>query len=251
MLNQTIKADEIIVVDDGSSNETAKVVEKLPVRYVYQENKGISSARNLGIKLAKSKIVAFLDDDDEWLPNKIEEQLPYHDRGGLFSHTEELWIRDGKSIKQKKHHKKPDGECFYENISFCKIAPSTVMIEKSLFESVGFFDEEMVVCEDFDMWLRVLRVTPVKLVKTPLTKKYAGESEQLSFKHRVAMDKFRVQALIKHLPDKIVFDEIEKKLLILENGAKKYDNKTMQKWIEDVRAKVKKLTNFSGNLSVF
>ncbi len=227
---QTLQPFEVIVVDDGSTDDTKEMVKEFPIKYFYQKNKGVSTARNLGIKNSSGDVIAFLDSDDEWMKDKIKLQLPCHEQDMLFSHTNEIWIRDKKEIKQKSHHKKPDGKCFYENISFCKISPSTVMINKSLFEKVGYFDESLEVCEDFDMWLRVLKVTPVKLIENPLTIKHAGEDSQLSFKY-FAMDRFRVEALMKHLPDKKIKNEIEKKLSIMRQGAKRHQNQELLDWI--------------------
>jgi len=230
VLNQTLKPYEIIVIDDGSTDDTLKVLKNYPIKVFTQKNKGVSSARNLGIKQSKGDIIAFLDSDDEWLQDKIKLQLPLHKNGARFSHTQEIWIKNSKQIQQKSHHKKPDGACFYENINFCKISPSTVMIDKKLFEEVGYFDEDLEVCEDFDMWLRILKKTPTKLLDHPLTIKHAGEDKQLSFKY-FAMDRFRVKALLKHLPDKKIEQEIKDKLSIMIKGAKKHQNKELITWI--------------------
>ncbi len=232
VLSQTLNLYEIIVVDDGSSDDTLKVLKNYPVKVLHQKNSGVSSARNLGIKNSSGDVIAFLDSDDEWEKEKLEIQIKLHQNGCRFSHTEEIWIKDGRVKKQKAHHKKPNGECFYENISFCKISPSTVMIDRALFEEVGFFDESLEVCEDFDMWLRVLKITPTCLVKKPLTKKYS-EDEQLSFKY-FGMDRFRVTALLKHLPDEKIKEEIEKKLTILKNGAKKHGNQEIISFVSKI-----------------
>ncbi len=232
-LLQTLPPHDIIVVDDGSTDDTLSILKNYPIKVISQKNKGVSSARNLGIKNSTGDLIAFLDSDDEWKEDKLETQLPYHESGCKFSHTEEIWMRDKKELKQKSHHKKPEGECFYENISFCKIAPSTVMIDKSLFEKVGYFDESLEVCEDFDMWLRVLKKTPICLVKKALTIKHS-QDEQLSFKY-FGMDIFRIKALLKHLPDERITEEIERKLSILEKGALKHENKEIINFVSKIQ----------------
>ena len=138
-LSQTLKPHEIIVIDDGSTDDTINILKSYPIKVLTQKNQGVSSARNLGIKNSSGDVIAFLDSDDEWFVTKLEEQVKLHKQGYKFTHTQEIWRRDGKTINQKKHHKKPNGDCFYENISFCKIAPSTVMIDKKLFEKIGCF----------------------------------------------------------------------------------------------------------------
>jgi len=230
-INQTLPPYEIIVVDDGSNDNTAKILKKYPVKVIKQKNLGVSAARNSGILNSSGDIIAFLDDDDEWEELKLQEQLKIHNK---FSHTQETWIRDGKIINQKAHHQKPEGECFYQNLSFCKIAPSTVMIDRDILLEVGLFDENLEVCEDFDLWLRVLKKYPIKLLKKPLTKKYAGESEQLSFKY-FAMDRFRVLSLLKFKDDKLVRNEILKKLNILKKGALKHQNQDIINFVLEIQ----------------
>lgn len=227
VLAQSLKPREIIVVDDGSSDNTARVLESYhdSITYLFQENSGVSAARNRGIKHANGRWIALLDSDDVWHPTKLQEQFDYHDRhpGIFISHTGERWIRNNREIKQKKIHKKPSGWCFNENIDFCKIAPSTIMIDAKVFEKVGYFDEDLEVCEDYDLWLRILREYEIALVDSILTTKYAGHDDQLSFKHH-SMDTYRIKALMKHLDVRGVKEEIEKKATILIKGAKKHQN---------------------------
>jgi glycosyltransferase involved in cell wall biosynthesis len=235
-LSQSLKADEIIVVDDGSDDDTPLVLKSFndKIKIITQKNSGVSSARNSGIKSAKNSWICFLDSDDIWQEKKLEQQIAFHEANPhiLFSHTGEAWIRDEKPVKQKKQHKKPSGFCFEENLNFCKIAPSTVMIDKTVFDKVGYFDEALEVCEDYDMWLRVLNTFEVGLIDKALTTKFAGH-EQLSFKYH-SMDRYRVQALLKHKESSVVKDEIKKKLEILLKGAVKHENKELIVYCKEV-----------------
>ena len=111
VISQSYNAKEIIVVDDGSSDNTSKIVQDFPfIKYIFQKNSGVSSARNLGIKNASHEWIAFLDSDDEWYESKLKEQIVFHreNRDVLMSYTDEEWIRDGISVKIPKKLEKWD-----------------------------------------------------------------------------------------------------------------------------------------------
>ena len=239
VLKQSLKNFELIVVDDGSSDDTPKILKRYKdsIKIITIKNSGVSTARNVGIKASSYEWICFLDSDDIWHEDKLKMQLNFHKLHPkiLFSHTNEKWIRDNKEIKQKAIHKKPSGWCFEENLLFCKIAPSTAMVHKSLFEKVGLFDESLEVCEDYDLWLRILREYEVGLVEDVLTTKYAGHDDQLSTKHH-SMDKFKIEALLKHSDLDIVKKEIHKKCNILINGAKKRGNLEVEKFYTSLLA---------------
>lgn len=200
VLAQTLKPKEIIVVNDGSTDDTNVVLSHYSGLYVInQQNHGVSTARNAGIAKAEGEWVVFLDSDDEWCPEKLEKQwsaVCKNDK--LICHTEEIWIRNGKRVNPMKKHQKYGGWIYEKCLPLCMISPSSVMIHKSVFENVGLFDESLDVCEDYDLWLRICVKYPVLFLDEPLIVKYGGHEDQLSRKHW-GMDRFRVKALEKML----------------------------------------------------
>jgi glycosyltransferase involved in cell wall biosynthesis len=232
VLDQTLAPQEIIVVDDGSSDNTAELVAtQFPqCNYIHQPNLGVSAARNTGIKAARGEWLAFLDSDDEWLPTKLEAQrnlLQQHPDISIC-HTEEIWIRNGKRVNQMQKHAKSGGHIFQRCLPLCVISPSSVLIHRSLFNEVGLFDEQLPACEDYDLWLRVCATHPVAFVEQPQIKKYGGHADQLSHRHW-GMDRFRIQALEKIIASDWLNDDdrtaaaqtLISKAEILAQGARK------------------------------
>ena len=199
---QTVPAGEIIVVDDGSTDATGRLVaERFPdVRYLAQANRGVSAARNRGIRAARNEWIALLDSDDTWLPTKLAEQarMLRERPGHRLCHTEEIWVRNGVRVNPMKKHAKAGGHIFRACLPLCVISPSSALIHRSLFDDVGLFDEALPACEDYDLWLRVCAREPVLFVDTPQIVKHGGHADQLSRRHW-GMDRFRVQALRKLL----------------------------------------------------
>ncbi len=198
--NQTFQAQEIIVVDDGSRDDTRQLLEsRFPeCRYFYQDNRGVSSARNRGIEAARCDWIALLDSDDEWLAGKLAAQRAQlnSEPQTRLCHTEEIWIRNGRRVNPMKKHAKAGGWIFQNCLPLCVISPSAALIHRSLFSEVGLFDESLPACEDYDLWLRICARNPVALVETPQLIKYGGHPDQLSHRHW-GMDRFRLQALEK------------------------------------------------------
>lgn len=247
VLAQTTPVDEIIVVDDGSDDKTydllveSELLEmrgQLPnIRYLYQENKGVSAARNLGIKEAENEYIALLDSDDAWNETKIERQALKLEKKNFscrITHTEEIWLKDGQRINPKKKHKKSGGFIFEKCLPLCCISPSSVLLHRTLFDDYGFFDEKLPACEDYDMWLRLCAFEEVLFVEEALTIKYGGHADQLS-RAFWGMDRFRVQALEKLINSgklsktqrSQALEMLVKKIEILLFGAKKREKKEM------------------------
>lgn len=232
VLEQLYQAKEIIIVDDGSSDNTSQIQKDFPtIKYVYQANKGVSSARNTGVKNATCEWIAFLDSDDEFVQDKLKKQVEFHKKNleYLISYTDEIWIKNNQEIIIPKKFQKTGTDLFEKNLSFCNIAPSSVLVHKTVFDKVGFFDEALDVCEDYDMWLRILLEFDIGLIDEKLIRKHAGHNEQLSFKYW-GMDRFRVSALEKLLKLRLEQNKIEKikqelikKYQLLLKGAIKYD----------------------------
>jgi glycosyltransferase involved in cell wall biosynthesis len=235
VLSQDLAPREIIVVDDGSSDDTRELMSnRFPqCQYIHQPNQGVSSARNRGIEAASGEWLAFLDSDDEWLPGKLAAQSSTlkNQPGLLICHTEEIWIRNGRRVNAMKKHRKSGGRIFRNCLPLCVISPSSAMIHRSLLTEVGNFDENLPVCEDYDMWLRICAHQPVAFVAEAQIIKYGGHEDQLS-RQEWGMDRFRLQALEKIIntggliPDdhQAAIETLLAKADILANGAEKRHN---------------------------
>ena len=225
---QTYLPKEVIVIDDGSTDNTSQIQKDFPaIKYIYKENSGVSSARNTGIKSSTYEWIAFLDSDDIWHEDKLQEQINFHQKNQsiLMSYTDEKWIRDSQEVKVPKKFRKFGGDIFSECLGHCIIAPSASLLHRSLFGEVGVFDESLEVCEDYDLWLRIAAKYEIGLVDKKLITKYAGHEDQLSFKHW-GMDRFRVKSLEKFMESEKK-EEVKGILLqkyrLLLKGAIKYD----------------------------
>jgi glycosyltransferase involved in cell wall biosynthesis len=230
---QTFQDFEIIVVDDHSTDDIFTITKKYRTRYLKTNGKGVSAARNTGIKAASSDLLAFLDSDDEWLPQKLELQMKYLSENPNCNivHSNESWIRNGQPVNQARKHQKMGGRIFSECTELCLIAPSSVLIRKTLLDQVGLFDESFTVCEDFDLWLRITATENIGFIQEPLLIKHGGHEDQLSMQFH-SMDLWRVRALAKHLKnsnltaqEKLALQKsMKKKCEILLKGFQKHQN---------------------------
>ena len=224
---------ELIIIDDGSDDKTGEALSdyKEAIRYIRQENKGVSAARNLGIKLAEGEYIAFLDSDDLWHPRKCAIQNDFLDKNRSFSlcYTEEIWIRNGLRVNPCLKHGKYSGNIFEKCLPLCIISPSSAMIRTCIVKSEGGFDEQLPACEDYDLWLRLTSKYPVYLIEKPLITKRGGHPDQLS-RRIMYLDKYRIKSLEKLMIHnsltssqwQMAFSMLKQKCIIYGNGCNKH-----------------------------
>ena len=233
VLTQDYDPLELIVVDDGSAadlrldrfdrDERVKILRSPP--------RGVSAARNIGIRASTGTYVAFLDSDDLWRPGKLALQmqaLEEEPNAGLC-YTDEVWLKAGTWLNQKKRHKKWDGWIFPFCLPLCIVSFSSSVIRQSVLAIVGPLNEQLPVCEDYEYWIRLALLFPVVYYAKKLVVKRGGHVNQLSARYW-GMDRFRIQALIGILGTKsmtsvqqeLVAREVERKCRIVAKGARRH-----------------------------
>jgi glycosyltransferase involved in cell wall biosynthesis len=245
---QSVPPLEIIVVDDGSTDHTRELLARHypEVHYIFQQNQGVSQARNTGITAASGEWLALLDSDDRWEPCKLEQQQAAirATPGCKLCHSDELWVRNGNRVNPMKKHAKHGGRIFRHCLPLCVISPSAVMIHRDIFREMGLFDETLPACEDYDLWLRICAIYPVLHVDQPLIIKVGGHADQLSRRYW-GMDRFRIQALEKILAAGVLGEQdhraaletLLQKTAIIIQGAVKRDNHTLADTYRDKQRK--------------
>jgi glycosyltransferase involved in cell wall biosynthesis len=181
ILDQTWRDLEVIVIDDGSADDTPQVVQPFltdpRVRYQRTDGLGQSRAKNLGIQLSRAPLVAFLDGDDEWLPAKLERQLP------LFDSPAVGVVYSGRTLMDHVGHDRPAppsalvrGWVYDALLGGNPVCFSSVVVRRTVFEAVGLFDPALPLSIDYDLWLRVARHFEFDYVDEPLVRYRTGHA---------------------------------------------------------------------------
>lgn len=222
VLNQTYKELELIVVSDGSTDGTDEFMKQYEsnnrVNYIsYHPGRGGNYARNTGIKAAKGEYVAFLDDDDEWLSTKIEEQVEVMESdlqiGLVYTGTHSVFVDDGISYDSKPT---ANGDLSKEILLYNMIgSTTTVMVRKTVLEGSGLFDESLGAMQDYDLWVRICQIAKVGVVSTPLVNYYnyvsTGQISANLEKYELAYETLNAK-YERLLSEKLAVSELKQKL---------------------------------------
>jgi glycosyltransferase involved in cell wall biosynthesis len=174
VLDQTYRQVEVLVVDDGSQDDTRALIQPLlddrRVRYLYQENRGQAAAKNHGVREARGAYIAFLDADDLWVPEKLESQLPLFEAsektGVVYSriaYVDEAGRRNGAPEYSLHRGRVSDQLLVFNFVGF-----GTSVVRRECFERLGHFDESMRMGIDYDLWLRFSTEYEFDYVDCPL-----------------------------------------------------------------------------------
>ena len=193
-LNQAYSPIEVIVVDDGSTEDIRRVLEPVigRIRYIHQENRGPAAARNHGIRLSRGAYIAFLDHDDIWLADNLQDKmtaLKNSPECAMVYSYPEIIDASGQLLPRKYYFNCPSGWVFEDFLLHNRIATfSTTLICRSIFDKVGMLDEnqDITCCDDYDMWLRIADVgkiiySPDKGVRYRIHEQNLLKNHNLSF----------------------------------------------------------------------
>jgi glycosyltransferase involved in cell wall biosynthesis len=195
VLAQSYTDHEVVVVDDGSTDDTEAAIRREfgeRVRYVYKQNGGVSAARNHGIEHAKGELIAFLDSDDQWMPDKLARQIDFLDRHPSYGMvlTELLVVMsDGRETVGRRRASLPvNGWILSDVLRDPRLAPSSVLVRRAVLDAVGGFDPGLVTAEDLDMHLRIALEYPIGLIDEPLVRYSLDGDDKLSNSTRDFVD---------------------------------------------------------------
>lgn len=178
VLNQTYQDLEVVIVDDGSTDKTRSLVEGLQsqhprrIQYIYQENQGPAPARNAGMRSAQGQYIAFLDADDIWLPDKLTRQMECfaRDQAVGFVYCDNIFVDENNTVIENYVRKVRlvEGDILWDLFQDFFIITSGVVFKKECIERIGFFDEKLLVGEDYEYFLRLAAQYKAGVVKERL-----------------------------------------------------------------------------------
>lgn len=246
-LDQSSPAQELIVVDDGSTDETRSELARFGDRIKVirlDSNRGVAVARNVAIRAARADWIAPLDSDDHWRPDKLKNQRAYLAERPFYQivQSEEIWLRSGVRVNPKRKHRKLDGFIFEESLKLTLISPSAVLMKRALLDVVGYFNETMRACEDYELWLRITRDFPVGLDRKFDLVREGGRADQLSARVP-ALDKFRIESLKAALDNEprrelqsLIVSNLISRMKIVADGARKRNDEKLADRLDAERA---------------
>ena len=175
VLDQDFTKFELIVVSDGSTDQTADVVRSFSdkrIRFIEKaENHGAPTARNTAIKASQGRYIAFLDDDDEWLPQKLDKQVKVFEKVSTNTgvvYTAYWYERNGKKNLMPNGVKKPSGNIHDQLLSGNFVTTSAAMVRREGFDQVGLFDEDMPRLQDWELFIRMSRTYFFEYIDEPM-----------------------------------------------------------------------------------
>jgi len=198
VLAQTYGNIELIVVDNGSTDDTKDRLKVFgdKIKYLYKVNRGVCAARNLGLTHAKGEFIAFLDNDDLYLPNKVELSVNFlkqrSDYG--FVHTDAYLVDAEDQIVGLNGHRKRKYQGWIRNRLLLTnfVCNPTVMLRRECFEKIGIFDEKLFIPADWDLWIRIAENYKIGYIKQPLSKYRIASGECLNNLERTKEECFQV-----------------------------------------------------------
>ncbi|MCK5311333.1 MAG: glycosyltransferase [Desulfobacteraceae bacterium] len=213
--NQIYKNYEIIIVDDGSTDGTVDYLKEHynnKIHYVFQKNRGASSARNKGISKAKGKYIAFLDSDDEWVDTKLETQVAF------LKKNPEIALLCGKTYRSDNIKKvntplteEITGNLFTTLYSHSFVSTPTVIVKKEILDQVGAFDLNYKSAEDFDLWLKITH--EYKCAFLPDLVAVVNRGDDNLSTDKITLHIHALDILEKHYDKQLIPDRVYKKAI--------------------------------------
>lgn len=203
ILSQTYPAVELLIVNDGSPDNSARLIAPYladhRVRYFEQENMGTACARNTALARACGAFIGLCDQDDEWQPHKAYVQVAYlekHPEVALVHSDVDYIDEDGQPLQHAQNYPAPvSGYCFPQMYMSNPIQPVSAMFRREVLDEVGRFDPSIKYADDYDLWLRIASRYPIGYVDCPLAR-YRWHAENTSYR-QVAIRSYTLKVLRK------------------------------------------------------